>query len=355
MEFERISVEEELGRLQEVSDQRYAESALSRRRSIQALYLTITAVLLTLSALGIFLRADIEEATRLRPFAFLLPLGTSTVFSGGMLLYIYLRGWQRNVRSGRPAVFRDHFSTTSSFSARIETLEERVAALELAPAPLAQAANAADVAQIILPQVQSDLVGVFEASYKKKSELDKSGEAIAHRFDAAVKRLEREIEEQSRKGNVNLIIGVGTTLLAVGLLVYIVLYLPQDNPTWTQLASHYIPRLSLVIFIEIFSFFFLRLYKTTLEEARRYNDDLTRLTLQWVAADTGRHAQDEGAISGLAKELLNASKPPKASSESPRPMLNTDKAFKAMLDALSKQLDGKGKKDGKGESAGETD
>jgi hypothetical protein len=94
-----------------------------------------------------------------------------------------------------------YFATAAPDQGRLEGLEERIEALELAPAPLAQSANAADVAKIILPQVQSDLVAVFEASYKNKSELDRSGEANARRFDAAVKRLEREIKEQSRKGS----------------------------------------------------------------------------------------------------------------------------------------------------------
>jgi hypothetical protein len=119
--------------------------------------------------------------------------------------------------------------------------------------------------------------------------------------------------------------------------------------TWLQLATHYIPRIALAVFIEVFSFFFLRLYKTTLDESRRYNDDLSRLTLQWVAVETGWFADKEGETLSLAKEVLGLTRPPKVATAELTSPVSGDKLAQAILNAVSKELSDKLKKDEKEE------
>jgi undecaprenyl pyrophosphate synthase len=46
---------------------------------------------------------------------------------------------------------------------------------------------------------------------------------------------------------------------------------------------HFIPRLSLVIFIEFFSFFFLKLYRNSLHEIKYYQNELTNLEVKSTA------------------------------------------------------------------------
>ena len=104
-------------------------------------------------------------------------------------------------------------------------------------------------------------------------------------FDANVSRLEREIHALSRRGNLNLTIGVITTGFAVGLLAYMVMN--EDAPTGdtADVLSHYIPRISTVSFIEVFSYFFLRLYRASLAEIKYYQNELTVLAGQRVALE----------------------------------------------------------------------
>ena len=77
----------------------------------------------------------------------------------------------------------------------------------------------------------------------------------AHQIKA---RLVGEVESLSRRGNLNLVIGGVTTVLAVGLLIYIVLNASAEiNPEGRDLDAllwHYVPRLAVAIFIEVFSF-----------------------------------------------------------------------------------------------------
>ena len=58
------------------------------------------------------------------------------------------------------------------------------------------------------------------------------------------------------------------------------------------------------MFVEVFSFFFLRLYRTTLSEIRKYQDDLTALAIRQCAIETGWQSPDPTSRTVLSKELL---------------------------------------------------
>jgi len=55
-----------------------------------------------------------------------------------------------------------------------------------------------------------------------------------------------------------------------------------------QLISHYVPRLSLVIFIEIFAFFFLKLYKTSLFDIKYFNNEKTNFDFKILALNASK-------------------------------------------------------------------
>lgn len=88
-------------------------------------------------------------------------------------------------------------------------------------------------------------------------------------------RLRLEIDTLSKRGNLNLIIGILTTLAAAGVLSYVVLTSPTGPTTNTELVLHYGPRFTFAVFIETFSFFFLRLYRATLAEIKYIQNELT--------------------------------------------------------------------------------
>ena len=109
---------------------------------------------------------------------------------------------------------------------------------------------------------------------------------IREEFDSANSRLEIGLTLLNRKANLNLIIGILTTSVAVGLLIYMVLWQNIENVTVASILAHYLPRLSIIIIIEIFAFFFLRLYRNNLAEIKYYNNELTTLSLYRVAVNT---------------------------------------------------------------------
>lgn len=128
-------------------------------------------------------------------------------------------------------------------------------------------------------------------------------------FDSASARLQQEIGSLTRRANVNLLIGVATTVVAVGLLVYMVVGAVPPFTSWTELLSHYIPRLSTVIFIEVFSFFFLRLYRASLAEVKSYQNELTTLDSRRVALAASSISSDPKVILTVVTALAKAAQP----------------------------------------------
>lgn len=123
---------------------------------------------------------------------------------------------------------------------------------------------------------------------------------IRQLHEASHARLYREIRELNQRARLNLAIGSFVTLLAATMLFYLVLSAPPAAVTALSLSAHYLPRLSIVIFTEVFAFFFLRLYKNALSDIRAYQVDLTELTNNATAVElalSSGSTQDQTPIS----------------------------------------------------------
>ena len=140
-----------------------------------------------------------------------------------------------------------------------------------------------DLIEVVKSQIGSDLIKQIEERYEQ-SKIEKGIElSIYEKCEDSCQRLSNEIDALSRRSNVNLIIGVSTTIVAVSILVYIARDIPSDLKDWSSLLPLFIPRFSIAIFIEIFSFFFLRLYKTGLNDIKYYQNELTTIESLFIA------------------------------------------------------------------------
>ncbi len=132
-------------------------------------------------------------------------------------------------------------------------------------------------------------------------------------FTEAKLRLMDEVASLSRRGNLNLVIGGVTTVLAVALLAYIVLNanppIKADSRNLDALLWHYVPRLSVSIFIEIFSFFFLKLYRNSLEEIKYFQNEITNIESRMIGLEAAIYSDNktsiENAVLGLSKTERN--------------------------------------------------
>lgn len=126
---------------------------------------------------------------------------------------------------------------------------------------------------------------------------------IRAQCEYAKQRLTTEIESLSRRGNLNLVIGSMTTVLAAIVLAFVVLSHKPSNGDLTALLWHYVPRLSVVVFIEVFAFFFLRLYRTSLNEIKYFQNELTNLDSKFVALDASVALGDPKSTTFIIDQL----------------------------------------------------
>jgi hypothetical protein len=123
---------------------------------------------------------------------------------------------------------------------------------------------------------------------------------------ATRERFQQEIQSLGRRGNLNLVIGIMTTILGVGVLGYVVFAeADADSSDHWRYAAHFIMRLSIALFIQVFAYFFLRLYKAGLEDIRYYQNEMTNMEAKWSALRTANQSND-GTLLKIAVEDLAA-------------------------------------------------
>ena len=116
-------------------------------------------------------------------------------------------------------------------------------------------------------------------------------------------RLRFEIKRLSLRANTNLAIGSVTTLTAVILLYITVVSNHMVFNDSVSMISYFIPRISLVIFIEVFAFFFLKLYKSNLDNVRYYHNEMTNVETRIISLKSSIINADKSTINEVIKEL----------------------------------------------------
>jgi hypothetical protein len=75
--------------------------------------------------------------------------------------------------------------------------------------------------------------------------------------------------------------------------------------TLPPILGHYIPRLATIVFIEVFSFFFLRLYKTTLAESKFYQIQLLAFSPIDIALQAAMKSSDPSAMTAVIAQIAS--------------------------------------------------
>lgn len=144
----------------------------------------------------------------------------------------------------------------------------------------------------IISNASNSVLKEIEKKHSDRFKAESQAAGIQEQLESTRLRLRSELEALGRRGNVNLVIGVLTTLAAVGVLTTTIL---DQNIVLTSetLLSHYAPRLTLSLFVEIFSFFFLKLYKSGLSEIKYFQNELTNIELKFVSLVSALRTNNE--------------------------------------------------------------
>lgn len=128
-------------------------------------------------------------------------------------------------------------------------------------------------------------------------------ELVKRQSEQTIDRLRQELFSLSKRSNLNLSIGTAVTLLGLGLLGMFVMGVPSDSSNMTAFLVGFIPRLSLVVLIEVFAYFFLSLYKTTLSEIKYFQNEITSMETKLLALAVTTSSGNEEHIAKVVDHL----------------------------------------------------
>jgi hypothetical protein len=182
-----------------------------------------------------------------------------------------------------------------------------------------QVKNRDPISEAITADHKEELVAILkseilkEASNEATSEILKNIESqlasknnlndVESVFSRTLERLYSEIEALTRRGNLNLSLGVLTTIIGLGILGYFVVEIDSIPEDKMAFIAHFIPRLSLVVLIEIFAYFFLKLYKSSLSEIKYFQNEMTNAEAKLAAIKCSMIIADNTAIFSVIKAL----------------------------------------------------
>jgi hypothetical protein len=146
-----------------------------------------------------------------------------------------------------------------------------------------------------IKQIFSKETSQLEESIEKKLNIDK----LKYSSEEIVSRLRKEISDLSLRSNINLVLGMFITICGLYLLWDTVDLIDtsemlkqfategsdSDSKFLKSLFLPLLPRIILVIFIELFAYFFLRLYKEGLSEIKYFQNELTNIESKLISLE----------------------------------------------------------------------
>lgn len=144
---------------------------------------------------------------------------------------------------------------------------------------------------------------------------------VFQRGQSTLERIYKEIEALGRRGNLNLILGVISALAGICALFFFVISTKAHESIYAFIIQ-FTPRLSIVFIIEVFSYFFLRLYKSSLIEIKYFQNEATNIENYFTALETAIHLKDKGLIKKCTEAFINTER---------NPLMNKDQMTRELL------------------------
>lgn len=113
------------------------------------------------------------------------------------------------------------------------------------------------------------------------------------------------MRELVRRGNLNLVMGSIATAVGLLFLGYAIFKTPDQVANKSILALYFLPRLSLALLIEVFAYFFLRLYKENIGDIKYFHNEVTNIESKSIALSVATESGDESVKAEVIKVLAS--------------------------------------------------
>lgn len=148
--------------------------------------------------------------------------------------------------------------------------------------------------------VIDDLKEQFSEQLVSQKQIDR----VRASFFSTEGRLKEQLYKAGRRSSANLAIGMITTAAAAIILGYIAFEQKPALDTMPPLLAHYIPRLATIVFVEVFAFFFLRLYRAGIQEGKYFQNELTNVEHKSAAFEASLIAEHTPTTTDVIRQLI---------------------------------------------------
>ena len=155
----------------------------------------------------------------------------------------------------------------------------------------------------IIDNFEDNIVNGVESRYKKYIEFDLKYRHLVSKLDPIVNGTQRYIYKLKRDLSINLGIGIFSSGIAIYVLVQTILHPIIDLKDWSVFGMYFIPRISFAVFIQLFAFFFLRLYKNNLEDVKYFQNEITNLHSKSAALQMAILLEKDALVEKLINDL----------------------------------------------------
>jgi hypothetical protein len=150
---------------------------------------------------------------------------------------------------------------------------------------------------------------IIDSAYNRlEKNLDKSSKlrTIRAEFEEAEYRLKRESVRLVANGTYNLAIGGVISIIGIVTLSYYLIYENFTKFSSIDFAVHYVPRLALIVLVELLAFFFLNLYKSSRDEIKYYQNEITNIDLKRLAFEIANLSDNDIDFSTIFSVLVSS-------------------------------------------------
>ena len=135
---------------------------------------------------------------------------------------------------------------------------------------------------------------------------------IIRNFEETIFCLDREISRHNLKSNSNLMFGLLFALFGMIITLYFIspdllnvrtIEREGDSEGIISFIKEYLPKVSIIIIIETFAYFFLKLYKSSLDHIKYLTNELTSVRHRFLAVQLSLFSDDKDM--GLIKECVD--------------------------------------------------
>ena len=153
-------------------------------------------------------------------------------------------------------------------------------------------------------QLTAEFLQAVEQQYGAGIRASTTYDVMKEEYEKTRSRLEAETANLGRRGNLNLVIGIFISLIGILFLGWSVINAPNLQAAGRDLATYYVPRTTFVVLIELFAFFFLNLYRASLNEIKYFQNELTNVEARILAIETTILSNHTDGLATIADELM---------------------------------------------------